>query len=118
MTPHSHLEGSVREQGSVAFIDLKGEIDAQADDVLDKTYGRAAQPNIKTIVLNFKGVDYINSTGIALIVGVLAKARKSYRKLFVTGLSEHYQEIFRITRLADFIKMVPDEATALREAGA
>ncbi len=117
MTPDSHLEGSVRQQGSVAFIDLQGEINAQGDDVLDKTYVQAALPNIKTIVLNFKGVDYINSTGIALIVGVLAKARKSNRKMFVTGLSEHYQEIFRITRLADFIKMVPDEASALKEAG-
>jgi hypothetical protein len=29
------------------------------------------------------------------------------------GLSPHYQEIFRITRLADFIGMVDDEASAL-----
>jgi hypothetical protein len=30
-----------------------------------------------------------------------------------TGLSEHYQEIFRITRLSDFLSVYPDEATAL-----
>ena len=57
------------------------------------------------IVLNFQEVDYINSTGIALIVGLLAQARKSHRQLVVYGLSEHYQEIFRITRLSDFMQI-------------
>ena len=109
MTANSHLEGSVRQQGAVSVIDLKGEINAQGDDVLTQTYEQAAKTGSKTVVLNFKGVDYINSTGIALIVGLLAKARKANRQLLVTGLSEHYQEIFKITRLSDFIKMIPDE---------
>ena len=64
-------------------------------------------------MLNFEGVDYINSTGIALIVGLLAQARKSHRRLVVCGLSEHYQEIFRITRLSDFMQIFDDEPSAL-----
>ena len=67
------------------------------------------------MLLNFSDVDYINSTGIALIVGLLAQARKSHLRLLTSGLSEHYQEIFRITRLADFMSMVPDERAALSE---
>ena len=106
----NHLEGQVRTQGTIAFIDLKGEINAQGDEVLDQAYSQASQSNPKTIVLNFKGVDYINSTGIALIVGLLAKSRKANRQMFVTGLSEHYTEIFKVTRLSDFIKIVPDES--------
>ncbi|HEY6041993.1 MAG TPA: STAS domain-containing protein [Anaerolineae bacterium] len=109
MATNSHLESSVRQQGAAAVIDLTGEINAQGDDVLNAAYDQAAKLSSKTVVLNFKGVDYINSTGIALIVGLLAKARKSNRQLLVTGLSEHYQEIFKITRLSDFIKMIPDE---------
>ena len=48
-------------------------------------------------------MDYINSTGIALIVGLLAKARASKRCLLAYGLSDHYVEIFNITRLSDFV---------------
>ena len=55
----------------------------------------------------------MNSTGIALIVGLLAQARKSHRRLVVCGLSEHYQEIFRITRLSDFMQIYSDEISAL-----
>ena len=58
-------------------------------------------------------MDYINSTGIALIVGVLAQARKAGCRLLTTGLSSHYVEIFHITRLADFMSIYPDEASAL-----
>jgi anti-anti-sigma factor len=65
------------------------------------------------ILLNFSDVDYINSTGIALIVGLLAQARKSHRKLVVYGLSDHYVQIFQITRLSDFMDIYQDELSAL-----
>ena len=72
----------------------------------------ASLPSCST---NFTGVDYINSTGIALIVGLLARARKSGRRLLTSGLSSHYVEIFQITRLSDFMSLYPDEATALAQ---
>ena len=65
------------------------------------------------MLLKFDKVDYINSTGIALIVGLLAQARKSGRRLLTSGLSPHYLEIFQITRLSDFMQIYPDEAAAL-----
>lgn len=111
----NHFEANVRQNSSVVVIDLKGEINAQAEEVLDEAYAQATQPNPATVVLNFKSVDYMNSTGIALIVGLLAKARKSNRKLLVTGLSDHYVEIFKITRLSDFMKIIPDESAAFAE---
>jgi anti-anti-sigma factor len=58
------------------------------------------------VLLNFSGVEYINSTGIALIVGVLAQVRKAKRHLSTFGLSDHYTEIFQITRLADFMSRI------------
>ena len=44
---------------------------------------------------------------------LLARARKAKRRLLVYGLSPHYQEIFQITRLADFMAIYADEASAL-----
>ena len=66
---------------------------------------QAVQGQPERLLLNFGDVDYINSTGIALIVGVLAQARKAHIALVTFGLSPHYQEIFRITRLSDFMGM-------------
>jgi anti-anti-sigma factor len=107
----------VRSQPPLAVIDLTGEINSFADEELTRAYAQAEALNPSTIVLNFSGVNYINSTGIALIVGLLARARKSKRALAVYGLSDHYTEIFQITRLADFMAIYPDEAAALQDLG-
>lgn len=107
------FEATARQAGALAVIDLRGEIDGNADEALNLAYAQAAAFDAKSILLNFTHVDYINSTGIALIVGVLARARQAGQRVFTCGLSPHYTEIFQITRLADFMTIVPDEASAL-----
>jgi anti-sigma B factor antagonist len=107
------LEAQVRYKPPVAIIDLRGEITPFAEDVLNAAYAEAEKGDSRVILLNFSNVDYINSTGIALIVSLLTRARKSNRRLLACGLSEHYVEIFHITRLVDFMSIFPDEESAL-----
>src|SRR4028119_876369 len=106
----------VRGEPGAAVIDLGGEINGFAQEALDAAYAEAEKGNPESIHLNFEGVDYINSTGIALIVGLLARARAAKRGLSACGLSEHYVEIFNITRLSDFLSVFPDEKSALDES--
>ncbi len=113
--PAKAFEVDVRQQPSAAIVDLFGEINAFAEDRLNAAYAEADARGPEVILLNFSNVEYINSTGIALIVGLLARARKSHRRLLACGLSEHYTEIFQITRLADFMTVYPTEASALTE---
>ena len=110
------FDAAVRNEPELAIIDLSGEIDAFAEETLNDAYAEARKQKPEIIMLNFGDVNYINSTGIALIVGLLAQARKSHTRLVTYGLSEHYVEIFNITRLSDFMTIVPDESTALSEA--
>ena len=110
-----HLNVEVRLEPDVAVLDLMGEINGFAEEALNTAYAEADAKDTKTILLNFEGVDYINSTGIALIVGLLARARVSKRRLVAFGLSDHYVEIFEITRLSDFMSVFPDEQSAMSE---
>ena len=111
-----HLVASVRPEPGGVVLDLRGEINGFGQEALDAAYAEAEANDPEAILLNFEEVDYINSTGIALIVGLLAKARASKRKLLAYGLSDHYVEIFDITRLSDFVSVFPDEESALSEA--
>jgi anti-sigma B factor antagonist len=112
--PTTHpFDVSVRRQPSAVIVELRGEINAGAEARLNAAYAQAEQDGPDVILLNFKQVEYMNSTGIALIVGLLARARKSKRRLVACGLSEHYREIFEITRLADYMPVYGDEASAL-----
>jgi anti-anti-sigma factor len=104
---------SVHERDGTAVIELSGEIDRSAEAAVEAAYAEAAGHGPGPMLLDFSATDYINSTGIALIVGVLAKARAEGREVKACGLSDHYREIFEITRLADFMTIFPDEASAL-----
>jgi anti-anti-sigma factor len=107
------FDARVREHDGLAVVDLRGEIDAGADEALERAYAAARGGSARTVLLNFAEVEYINSTGIALIVGLLARARTDGTRVLSTGLSDHYREIFEITRLADFMELYPDEASAV-----
>lgn len=114
--PASRFEAGVRHLPGVAVVDLSGELDAEAEETLNGVYGRAAARDAPLVILNFAGVDYINSTGIALIVGLLARARKDGCGIRACGLNDHYRKIFELTRLADFMPVFPDERSAVGEA--
>jgi anti-sigma B factor antagonist len=109
------FETHVRYQPTMAIIDLQGEITTSADVALGAAYTEAVSQQAKTILLNFREVVYINSAGIALVVGVLKRAQQDHYALAACALSEHYQEIFRITRLTDYIRLFPDEASAVAD---
>ena len=106
----SELETRVRDEDGSAVIELHGDIDGSAEASLDAAYTRVEDSD--DVRLDFSGVSYMNSTGIALIVGLLARARKNGHTLSATGLSHHYREIFEITRLADFMTIVDEEEKA------
>ena len=103
----TQFAADVRREDGVALLELSGDVSAPAEGGLMDAYAEvAAEP---VVVLDFAAVDYINSTGIALIVGVLAQARTSGQEVRARGLAEHYREIFRITRLSDFMTILDEE---------
>jgi anti-anti-sigma factor len=113
MQERTAAKATVRHQDGFAIVDLPARIDGSAEQTLNDAYALATQGGAKRVVLNFSGVDYLSSTGIALIVGVLARSRKDGKQISSCGLSDHYREIFEITRLADFMRIYPDERSAL-----
>ncbi len=100
------LQFQLGARDEVIVVQLSGRIDREAGSMLDQAYAAAATSGTGTIELDFIDVEYINSTGIALIVGLLAKARANKRALRAAGLTDHYRHIFEITRLSDFIEIV------------
>jgi anti-anti-sigma factor len=108
---------ALRHFDGLTVVELGGDINSAAEEELTKAYEGAAAADASTILLDFEEVGYINSTGIALIVGLMARARKEGRKMGASGLSDHYREIFEITRLADFMDLYPDKNTAIEQAG-
>jgi anti-sigma B factor antagonist len=89
---------------------LTGDLNARADATLADAYAQVTALDPRRVSLDFGRVGYINSTGIALVVRLLADARRDGRTVRALGLTAHYREIFRITRLSDFMEIVEGDA--------
>ncbi|MGA8530473.1 MAG: STAS domain-containing protein [Acidobacteriaceae bacterium] len=65
------------------------------------------------VLLDFSKVDYINSSGIALIIQMLMEADKSGRKVAAFGLTPHFQKVFTMVGIAKYAGLYKDEPTAV-----
>jgi anti-sigma B factor antagonist len=115
--PQANVVMNVRRvNATTSIIDIQGEVSAFAENVLMQAYTEASTPTTRTIILNFSGLEYMNSSGIGLLVTLLIRVNRQKQRLLSYGLSEHYQHIFEITRLSDAIRIYDTEADALAAA--
>ena len=91
------FEADVRTRGSLAVLDMAGDLDAHVDDGITVAHALAIEADPEVVVLDFTDVGFINSTGIALLVRILMEARQQGREVRAVGLTSHYRHIFEIT---------------------
>jgi len=110
---------SVRKPSEDAsVIDVQGEVNAFAENALMDAYTQASSGGAENIILNFDDLEYMNSSGIGLLVTLLIRVKRQNQRLLAFGLSDHYQQIFQLTRLNEAIMIYPDEKQALAAVGA
>ena len=108
---------NVRKSGNgVSIIDITGDVNAFAESALMEAYTQACNGNTRAIILNFSGLEYMNSSGIGLLVTLLIRVNRQKQQLLAYGLTEHYRQIFELTRLNEAIGIYPSEAEAIAAA--
>jgi anti-sigma B factor antagonist len=115
--PEAQVKMNVRTAGEKAsIIDVQGELTAFAEDELMDAYNQASDGQVRAIILNFEDLEYMNSSGIGLLVTLLIRINREKQQLLTYGLSDHYRSIFQITRLDDAIAIHDTEEEAVRAA--
>jgi anti-sigma B factor antagonist len=115
--PQANVVMNVRKiNNAVSIIDIEGDVSAFAEDILMEAYSEANSSTTRTIILNFKGLEYMNSSGIGLIVTLLIRANRQKQRILAFGLSDHYKHIFELTRLNEAIGIYDTEADVLAVA--
>ena len=111
----ANISFSVREVSpKTCVIDIRGEINSFAENALMDAYNDATALAAQNILLNFNGLEYMNSSGIGLLVTLLIRVQRQKQKLAAFGLHDHYRQIFDLTRLNEAIQIFGDEAQAIR----
>lgn len=112
--PESHIELSVRRvEPKLSVIDIKGDLTAFAENTLMQAYTEATPSGVNVVILNFTGLEYMNSSGIGLLVTLMIRMNRQKQRLLAYGLSEHYEHIFELTRLNEAILTFDSESEAI-----
>jgi anti-sigma B factor antagonist len=113
--PEATATMEVRRLDGASVVDIDGDVTSGSEDVLMKAYEEAG--DVGAIILNFSGLSYMNSGGIGLLVTLLVRANRQAQRLLAFGLSDHYRQIFELTRLDEAVGIHDTEAEALAAAG-
>ena len=114
-----NLSARVRKAAdSIAVIDISGELNGYGEEALMEAYTAASNGRTKSIILNFTDLEYMNSSGIGLLVTMLIRVQRNKQQLLAYGLSDHYQQIFELTRLNEAIAIYDGEDAAVTAVGA
>jgi anti-sigma B factor antagonist len=100
----------------LSIVDVVGDMTRDAESALMGAYGETP-PTTKVIIFNFTGLEYMNSSGIGLVVTLLIRINRQKQHMLAYGLTEHYQHIFELTRLNEAIGIYDSEAAAAAAAG-
>jgi anti-sigma B factor antagonist len=98
--------------GVVATLRIAGDVTSASEGELMAGYARAIDGGARAIILDFSGLEYMNSGGIGLLVTLLVRAQRGGVRLLASGLSDHYREILALTRLDEAIEIHEDERAA------
>ena len=103
----------VTHDGDAGILHIAGDITSASEPDLVKAYSQASDAGATVVVLDFSGLEYMNSGGIGLLVTLLVRAQRAGQRLMAVGLSDHYRQILSLTRLDEAIEIHDDEAAAL-----
>ncbi len=94
-------------------IDIVGDLTGTSEAELMDAWERASVDGVRAVVLSFERLEYMNSSGIGLLVTLLVRAHRVGQQVLAFGLSDHYRQIFELTRLDEAVGIFEDEPSAL-----
>jgi anti-anti-sigma factor len=97
----------------VTVLRFEGDIASTSKDAVLGTYQALPKNDVKKIMLDFTKVDYINSSGIALVIQLLIEAANSGQKVSAFGLSPHFVKVFTMVGITKYAGLFPTQADAL-----
>ena len=109
------IQVSVSHKDDVSILNIKGDVTAISGETIEEAYQKVSTDGAKKILLYFDKDGYINSGGIAILIGIASESRKSEQKIRITGLSPHFQKIFDMVGLTKYTEIFPSEDLALKD---
>jgi anti-anti-sigma factor len=112
---NKEINVSISHKDDVSILNIKGDVTAVSAETIEEAYQKVSKDGAKKILLYFDKDGYINSGGIAILIGIASESRKNEQRIRITGLSPHFQKIFNMVGLTKYTEIFPTEVLALKD---
>jgi anti-anti-sigma factor len=112
---NAEIEINLEKLGDVTIFDIQGDVTAFSEPYFKEAYKNANDQGASKMLLKFSEDAYINSGGIAVLIQLLADTKRNNQKISITGLSDHFQKIFKMVGITKFAKIYNTIEDALEE---
>jgi anti-anti-sigma factor len=110
---NKQTETRLRRIGDAVVIDLIGDLTERDQPAIRAAYGDALREEPQRVFFNFERTEYINTSGIAVLIAIVMEAEKTGRKIGLFGMSPHYRKVFTLVRLPMYADLYENEGEAL-----
>src|SRR5579859_1469369 len=90
----ANVKVETRKTGNVSVIGLKGDITSDGEAPIKDAYQTVTREGATNILFDLKQTEYINTSGIAVLISIVMEAKKAGQKILVSGVSPHYKKVF------------------------
>src|SRR5262245_42045137 len=108
-------EVDIRGKGDVSILEIRGDVTAGSGPPIQGAYQKITAAGAQKILVSFDRASYINSGGIAILIGIVSEVKKRGQTLRMAGLSAHFQKIFTMVGLTKYAKLFASEEAALAD---
>jgi anti-sigma B factor antagonist len=107
----SHFRVEVRHADDTAVISVSGELDLASSPALEEELERVAQSDVQVVVVDLRNLEFMDSTGLSVLVRAHQRAEENGRRLGLVNGSQQVQRLLTLTGVADRLTLtdVPEE---------
>ncbi len=110
---NSALQVRSRLHGAVAVIDLIGDVNSDGNESIQEAFDSAISTGDAAVVFNLDQADYINTSGISVLITTAIRAREAGVNMAVAGASKHYRKVFELVQFSQFVPLFDTESDAV-----
>ena len=111
MAAEGNLSIDVRREGERVVLRVDGELDLAGVPLLENEAENASQDDPAEIVLDLRGLEFIDSTGLRMILSLDKRAAERGQTFALVRGSEQVQRLMNMTRVDEHLKIIssPEE---------
>jgi anti-sigma B factor antagonist len=107
------MEVTKKNVGDVTVLEIVGRLDSDASRDLESAVTDLLSTGITRMLMDFGQVDYINSSGLRVLLMALQQLKKKGGRLHLCDIKDYMSEVFEISGYNEIFPIYPSQNQAL-----